>query len=73
MWTTHLEVGEEGLFVEGSGLKTEGVDDVVDSLCAVLDALLLILRGRVCAWIGVNQREWWDGGILTDVDVALLD
>lgn len=46
---TNLEVGEEGLFVEGGGLETEGVDDVVDLGGALLEGLVLLLGGGVSA------------------------
>ena len=46
-----LEVGEESLLVEGSRLQTEGVDDVVDRLRALLERAVLIVLGRgVGAW-----------------------
>ena len=47
---TDLEVGEVGLLVELSRLKTEGVDDIVDCDSTVLDRLLSLLSGWVSTW-----------------------
>ena len=44
---TDLEVGEVGLLVELSRLKTEGVDDVVYGNHALLELLTTLLSGRV--------------------------
>ena len=46
----YLEIGQEALLVEPGRLKTERVDDVVDSDHAVLNGILSFLRGRVGTW-----------------------
>ena len=46
---THLEVGQERLLVEGGGLETERVDDVVDLRRTVLECLITLLGRGVGA------------------------
>jgi hypothetical protein len=49
---THLEVGKEGLLVEGGRGKAEGVDNVVDLLLAILEILLGLLSGTAGTNVG---------------------
>lgn len=42
-----LQIGEVGLLVEGSGLETERVDDVVDLDLGIFEGLVGFLSGGV--------------------------
>lgn len=58
----HLEICEEGFFIEGGLLETERVNDIVDLDGAFLKGFISVLGGRVGTWNGlvrmVMDSDW---------------
>jgi len=52
----YLEISEVGLFIEGSRLETERVDDVIDLGRALLKSFILILGRWVGTYLKVSYR-----------------
>jgi hypothetical protein len=64
-----LEVCEVALLVEARRVQTEGIDDIIDLLRPVLDALLGLLCGRVATGVYVllaAKSQAWRGGMRTE-------
>ena len=58
-----LEIGKIRLLVELGALETERVDNVVDLDGSILEALILLLGGRVASNVNVAIRDHNLGGI----------